>query len=230
MDGLLLVDKSSGKSSFDVIRRLRPVIGVRKIGYAGTLDPIASGLLLLGIGKGTKALTQISDLTKTYVAEIALGVATTTDDTEGEVLSTASPERLAALERKDIEDVLPRFEGEIQQTPPRFSAKHVKGQRAYKLARKGEEVELEPCDVIVHKIELESVDLPRFRVRVECGKGFYVRALARDIGEALEVGGHLAALRRVAIGSFRVEDAVKDTEFERELILRKLLPLPAKGK
>jgi tRNA pseudouridine55 synthase len=205
--GILLVDKPLGITSHDVVARVRKAAGTRKVGHAGTLDPMASGLLLLGLNRSTRLLTYLVGLDKEYFATIRLGQSTTTDDAEGEVLSEAPVEH---LQRADIDTALEPLRGNISQVPSSVSAIKVDGQRAYTLARAGETVELKSRAVTISALEVleerrgEYVDLD---VRVECSSGTYIRALARDLGAALGVGGHITALRRSRIGPYSVEAA-----------------------
>jgi tRNA pseudouridine55 synthase len=204
--GLLPVDKPEGPTSHDIVQHARRALGLRKIGHAGTLDPFASGLLLLCIGAATRLVEFLSDLDKEYLAEAVLGTETDTHDREGEVVRrTPLPEGLGPAE---VERALAGFRGELLQRPPRYSAKKVGGEAAHRRVRRGEEVELPAARVTVHRIELVESDLPRIRLRVRCSTGTYVRALARDLGAALGVGAHLSSLRRTRIGPFRVEDAL----------------------
>jgi tRNA pseudouridine55 synthase len=205
LDGILNLDKPAGISSaraVDAVKRLLP--RGTKIGHAGTLDPFATGVLLLLIGKGTKSCERLMDEPKQYEATIKFGATTATDDPE-------SPEQptphAAEVGRAEVREVLPRFVGQILQRPPAFSALKVEGRRAYDLARKGANVELAPRPVRVDSIELLEFEWPLLRVRVDCGRGTYIRALARDMGAALNVGGYLTALRRTRIGRFDVSSA-----------------------
>ncbi|MCU1417734.1 MAG: truB [Schumannella sp.] len=207
--GILLVDKPGGMTSHDVVARTRRALGTRKVGHAGTLDPMATGLLLLGVNSSTRLLTYLIGLGKRYTATIRLGVATDTDDAEGQVTGTADA---GGVTRAAIDAVLADLTGEIEQVPSSFSAVKVGGRRSYDRARAGEEVVLAPrtvtvsrFDVLAERRENGLVDLD---VVVECTSGTYIRALARDLGRALGVGGHLTALRREAIGVFEVRDAV----------------------
>ncbi|RQP13149.1 MAG: tRNA pseudouridine(55) synthase TruB [Microbacteriaceae bacterium] len=208
--GILLVDKPQGITSHDVVARARRLLGTRKVGHAGTLDPMATGLLLLGADSSTRLLTYLVGLDKEYTATIRLGVATDTDDAEGEAVATrdASPVTDGA-----IASGIAALTGRIEQRPSVYSAIKVDGRRAYDRARAGEEVELAARPVTIHSFELletrragEVIDLD---VRVACSSGTYIRALARDLGAGLGVGGHLTALRRTRIGPFDVADAVE---------------------
>jgi tRNA pseudouridine55 synthase len=215
--GILLVDKPQGITSHDVVARTRKRAGTRKVGHAGTLDPMATGLLVLGINNSTRLLTYLVGLDKEYFATIRLGAATTTDDAEGEVLGRAEPHDVVGLDDSAIAAALAPLTGEISQVPSSVSAIRVDGQRAYTLARAGETVELAARRVTVSALEvLDSrrvagdtgafLDLD---VRVRCSSGTYIRALARDLGATLGVGGHLTALRRTMIGPFSVADAAE---------------------
>ncbi len=202
-EGILLVDKPSGMTSHDVVDVVRRALGTRKVGHAGTLDPMATGLLVLGVGRATRLLRFLGDLPKTYEGTGVLGVRTTTLDAEGEVTATA-PVRVtrAALER-----ACAGLEGESLQRPPAYSAVKIGGRKLYEAARRGESLEAEPRPIRVDRFEVLAFEPPRFDFRVTCSGGTYVRVLVADVGEALGCGAHLAALRRTAIGPFRVEEA-----------------------
>ena len=216
--GLVVVDKPAGMTSHDVVARVRRVAGTRKVGHAGTLDPMATGVLVLGVNRATRLLGHLTLTEKSYEATVRLGAATTTDDAEGEVTGTASA---AALTEDDVRTALRQFEGEILQVPSTVSAIKVGGKRAYQLARDGEEVALAARPVVVHALEAghfrREGDLLDLDLRVACSSGTYVRALARDLGEALGVGGHLTALRRTSVGPFTLEQASADLEHVRLL-------------
>lgn len=205
---ILLVDKPGGITSHDVVARARRALGTRKIGHAGTLDPMATGLLVLGVEGATRLLTYIVGLDKTYEARIRLGVATDTDDAEGEVTAATDA---SALARAAIDAAIVPLTGAIVQVPSTYSAIKVDGRRAYDRARAGEQVELAArevtvsrFDVVAERREGGTVDLD---VVIDCSSGTYIRSLARDLGAALGVGGHLTALRRTRIGPFPVTDA-----------------------
>jgi tRNA pseudouridine55 synthase len=209
--GLVVVDKPSGLTSHDVVARVRRLARTRRVGHAGTLDPMATGVLLLGVNKGTRLLGHLALTDKSYVATVRLGVATTTDDAEGEVVATAPPEAVAALDLAAVRAAAERFVGAIEQVPSSVSAVKVDGRRAYQRVRAGEVVELPARPVTVHEL---TVDDPRpgeghldVALSVRCSSGTYVRAIARDLGEALGVGGHLTALRRTAVGPVGVDEA-----------------------
>ncbi|NTW39766.1 MAG: tRNA pseudouridine(55) synthase TruB [Cellulomonadaceae bacterium] len=210
-DGLLVVDKPSGWTSHDVVARTRRLAGTRKVGHAGTLDPMATGVLVLGIGRATKLLTYVVGADKEYRATIRLGVATTTDDAEGEVLSRTA----ADVGRAALDAGVAALTGPIQQVPSSVSAIKVDGQRAYARVRAGEAVELAARPVTVHGFEVHSlqpstdagVEVLDVDVTVQCSSGTYIRALARDLGAALGVGGHLTALRRTRVGGYGLDVA-----------------------
>ncbi|MBG6214669.1 tRNA pseudouridine55 synthase [Cryobacterium sp. CAN_C3] len=209
--GLLLIDKAQGWTSHDAVARTRRLAGTRKVGHAGTLDPMATGLLVLGINSSTRLLTYIVGLDKEYLATIRLGQSTTTDDAEGDELTRATPEQVAAITPAAVTTGIADLTGDISQQPSAVSAIKVDGKRAYARVRAGEDVQLPSRPVTVSEFELRSsthrdgfLDLD---VRVECASGTYIRALARDLGFSLGVGGHLTALRRTRIGPFRLENA-----------------------
>jgi tRNA pseudouridine55 synthase len=207
--GLLLVDKAAGMTSHDVVARARRALSVRKVGHAGTLDPMATGLLILGVGAATRLLGYVGGHDKTYEATIRLGQTTVTDDREGEVLATVST---AFLEDDAIRTALAAQTGPLQQVPSSVSAVKVDGRRSYDRVRAGEEVELAPRSVTVHRLDVHGItrptpDLVDVDVTVVCTAGTYIRAIARDAGAALGVGGHLTALRRTVSGPFSVADA-----------------------
>ncbi|WP_193609377.1 tRNA pseudouridine(55) synthase TruB [Nocardioides lijunqiniae] len=201
--GLVVVDKPAGVTSHDVVARVRRLAGTRKVGHAGTLDPMATGVLVLGVNRATRLLGHLMLTEKGYDATVRLGAATTTDDAEGEVVSTAST---AALTEPVVREALAGFVGELQQVPTAVSAIKVDGKRAYQRVRDGEEVELKARAVTVHELTVGEVRLGDDHVDVDvsmrCSSGTYVRAIARDAGRLLGVGGHLTALRRTAVGSF----------------------------
>jgi len=224
------VDKPIGPTSHDVVDRVRRALGTRRAGHTGTLDPFASGVLPVCVGKATRLARFLAEGDKVYEATIRLGLATTTDDLRGEPLGPARP---VALDRAQIDEACRRLTGSLRQVPPAYSARRVGGRRLYELARKGVEVEREATPVTVHAFEVRSVSGDRVEVAVTCSPGTYVRALARDLGDALGVGGHLVALRRTRSGDFALDGAVDGSspspEWERALRpLRALLPgLPA---
>jgi tRNA pseudouridine55 synthase len=206
-DFVLPVDKPEGPTSHDVVAAARKALSERRIGHTGTLDPFASGLLLLCVGRATRLAEYFSGLDKEYEAEARLGIATDTLDRDGNVVAVS--ERWSEVTEEGLEAALGALRGDIEQVPPQFSAKKVEGERAYKSARDGRRVELPPVPVTVRELTLTGVDLPFVRFRVRCSSGTYVRALARDLGAGLGVGAHLTALRRTAVGPRSVEGALR---------------------
>jgi tRNA pseudouridine55 synthase len=207
--GLVLIDKPAGITSFDVVAKLRKILNTRKIGHAGTLDPMATGLMLLGVNQGTKLLQFLIGLDKQYVATIRLGAATVSDDSQGEIVATADA---SGVTTSAIDAEIQKLTGEILQLPSSVSAKKIDGKRAYDLVREGKSVELKPKAVLVSRFERTSEPVVvgqtiDFDVIVDCASGTYVRALARDIGNALGVFGHLTSLRRTKIGEFEIAQA-----------------------
>ncbi|MDQ4212387.1 tRNA pseudouridine(55) synthase TruB [Microbacterium capsulatum] len=215
--GILLVDKPGGMTSHDVVARTRRAFGTRKVGHAGTLDPMATGLLVVGIEAATRLLTFVVGADKTYVATIRLGQSTTTDDADGEITVSASADALAAVTPERIADGIAALTGAISQVPSAVSAIKVDGRRAYDRVRAGEEVELAAREVVVSRFDVlddrpgvsgSGAAVRDLDVIVDCSSGTYIRALARDLGAALGVGAHLTALRRTRVGPFDVADAV----------------------
>ena len=214
--GLVLIDKPSGWTSHDVVARLRKLAGTRRVGHAGTLDPMATGLLLIGVNAATKLLTFLVGENKTYEATIRLGAATITDDKESEFTTVASQDAVRALTVSGLESALKALRGPIDQVPSSVSAIKVDGERAYAKVRSGDEVKLKARPVTIHRYEV--IGEPRlvidgentfldFDAIIDCSSGTYIRALARDLGAALGVGGHLTALRRTKIGSYSIAQA-----------------------
>jgi tRNA pseudouridine55 synthase len=209
--GLVVVDKPSGLTSHDVVARVRRLARTRKVGHAGTLDPMATGVLLLGVNKGTRLLGHLALTDKSYTATVRFGVATTTDDAEGEVVATAAPAGVAALDVEAVRAAAGRLVGAIEQVPSSVSAVKVAGRRAYQRVRDGEVVDLPARPVTVHELTVrDPVPGDGFLdvgLDVRCSSGTYVRAIARDLGRALGVGGHLTALRRTAVGPVGIAEA-----------------------
>jgi tRNA pseudouridine55 synthase len=206
--GLVIVDKSAGMTSHDVVGRCRRIFGTRKVGHAGTLDPMATGVLVVGIERATKILGLLTATDKSYAATIRLGQTTSTEDAEGEITHTVSA---AAVGEAQIATAVSALRGEIDQVPSAVSAIKVDGRRAYKLVRAGHAVELAPRRVRIGRFDVVEVrrhgDLLDVDVEVDCSSGTYIRALARDVGAALAVGGHLTALRRTRVGSYGLDEA-----------------------
>ncbi|GGA58755.1 tRNA pseudouridine synthase B [Pseudoclavibacter endophyticus] len=219
-NGVLVVDKPSGPTSHGVVSAGRKALGTRKVGHAGTLDPMASGVLVLGVGVATRLLTFVVGADKEYEATIRLGVRTSTEDAEGELVERASPDELAPLDEAAIDAAMADLRGEIDQVPSAVSAIKVNGKRAYQRVREGEEVELDARRVTIFAFDRlgTPVRIPGepgegpvaidLRVHVTCSSGTYVRALARDLGDALGVGAHLTALRRTRVGAFSIDEAI----------------------
>lgn len=212
---ILYIDKPLGWTSFDAVKRLRGALvrrlGVKKIkiGHAGTLDPLATGVMILCTGRATKKIDILQTGVKEYVATIALGATTPSFDLETEIDATYPTEHIT---RELVEECLKKFTGKIEQVPPAFSACKIDGERAYKLARKGENVNLKPKILVIDNIELINFAPTEITVRVVCSKGTYIRALARDIGHALGSGGHLTALRRTRVGDIGIDNCLTVTE------------------
>ena len=208
---ILYIDKPLHWSSFDAVKRVRGIMARRlkikkmKVGHAGTLDPLATGVMIVCTGKATKRIDELQAHTKEYVATIALGATTPSFDLETEIDATYPTEHIT---QEMVEEVLKKFTGRIEQVPPAFSACKIDGKRAYKMARKGKEVELKAKILVIDEIELLEYSQQSIVVRVVCSKGTYIRALARDIGAALNSGGHLTALRRTRVGDVKVEDCL----------------------
>ncbi len=222
--GILLLNKRSGPSSTGILGPLKRSLDTRKIGHTGTLDPFASGLLILMVGRATRLASLFTALDKTYEATLQLGAETDTLDPEGTIIDRAQPATNEALQ-----DVLPRFRGTIEQIPPAYSAIHVSGRRAYELARRGETVTIPARNVRVDELSLEPIDTTtgRYRMTVACSSGTYIRSLARDVSRAAGSRGYLVALHRRSVGPFSVADAVTPDEFlESESPERFLWPIP----
>jgi len=213
---VLYLDKPYRWTSFNLVNRIRYQLSRKldvkklKVGHAGTLDPLATGVMIICTGKATKRIEEFQYHTKEYIATLQLGATTPSYDLEKEIDATYPTEHIT---REMVEEVLKNFIGEIQQVPPAFSACKIDGKRAYELARKGEEVELKPKLLVIDEIELLECNLPEIKIRVVCSKGTYIRALARDIGEALNSGAHLTGLIRTRIGEVKLEDCMSADDF-----------------
>ncbi len=216
MNGLVVVDKSGGMTSHDVVARVRRLAGTRKVGHAGTLDPMATGVLVLGINRATRLLGHLILTDKSYDATVRLGATTTTDDAEGEVVATASTE---GVTEQQVRDALAGFVGEIDQVPSAVSAIKVDGRRAYHRVRAGEQVELEPRRVRIDSVDVHEVAGDEVRISVRCSSGTYIRAIARDLGERLGTGGHLTSLRRTSVGPYALDTARTLEQLEEELVV-----------
>jgi tRNA pseudouridine55 synthase len=201
---VLLVDKPVGWTSFDAVNKIRKKLGIKKVGHAGTLDPLATGLLIICTGKKTREIEKYMGLDKTYTGTIVLGAESPSGDLETDPIPVADP---SGLTEDQIRAAARAFTGSITQVPPAHSAVKVGGKPAYVLARKGKPVELKPRTVHIHEFEITAINLPEVSFRVTCSKGTYIRSLVRDFGRHLKVGAYLSALRRTRIGDFRIEDA-----------------------
>lgn len=212
--GLLLIDKESGPTSHDIVAALRRLLGIRRIGHCGTLDPLATGLMVLCLGNYTRLNPWLSATDKEYVATLELGATSTTGDAEGEIAIHPSPQ---VPSESDIVDCLEQFMGEIDQIPPAFSAIKVGGVRSHKLARAGKQADLKARRVRIDQIDVQSYSYPHLQIRVCCSKGTYIRSLAMDMGDVLGVGAYLSALRRTAIGSMNIASALRLQEVEEHI-------------
>ena len=211
---ILLIDKPDGMSSFGVVARVRRVLSERaghkvKVGHTGTLDPFATGLLILLTGKGTKRSNEFLKLDKTYEATVRLGATSTTGDPEGEITEKS----VEPVDRAQVQAIIPQFLGEIEQRVPQFSAVKINGERAYKLARKGEQVEMPVRKIKIYSLEILDYAWPELKIRCHVSSGTYIRTLGEDIGKALGTGAYLTALRRTEVGDYSVEDATPLADF-----------------
>ncbi len=220
MDGILNLNKPRGMTSHDVVARVRAVARQREVGHAGTLDPMATGVLLLCLGRATRLAEYLMDSPKLYRARVRLGITTDTDDAEGAVIAESPVE----ADRAAVEAALERFRGPILQVPPMYSALKRDGQPLYRLARRGQTVEREPRRVEIYRLDLTAWEPPELTLEVLCSTGTYIRALARDLGEALGCGAHLTGLVRLASGDFRLEDAAELDAVTPERLPDLLLP------
>lgn len=217
IEGLLLVDKPKGWTSFDVVKKARGILGIRKIGHAGTLDPMAEGLLILMVGKATKKFDDIGRNNKEYWAKITLGNETDTYDAEGRV----TKKHIGEIDIKEVKlkEILKSFEGIQEQTPPKYSALKIGGVPAYKRARKGEDVKIKKREIFIEKIELVRMSLPDVYLKIVCSSGTYIRTIALDLGRKLGFGAYLSGLKRVRIGNFDIKDSVSPDKISvKELI------------
>lgn len=217
---LILIDKFKDWTSFDVVNKIRSQIKYKrnipkiKVGHAGTLDPLATGLLIVCTGKKTKELYKFQEANKEYITKIKLGETTPSFDLETEVDNKFPVNN---IKEEQLINVINSFIGEQEQMPPVYSAKRVNGKRAYKSARKGQPIDLKPVTIEIYNIEIINIELPVIELKILCSKGTYIRAIARDIGLALNNGAHLIELRRTKIGDFNVEDAITVDKFEKLL-------------
>jgi tRNA pseudouridine55 synthase len=231
MNGIIILDKPPALSSARAVARVKRLLPRgTKIGHAGTLDPFATGVLLLLIGRATKSCEAVMDLPKQYEATIRFGATTPTDDPESPPIcwpnhSAQTPSEAPPVDSTLIHNILRRFQGQILQTPPIFSAMKIGGRRAYDLARKGAPPVMLPRPVMVYNIDTIDYTWPDLKIRIDCGRGTYIRALARDIGAALDVGGYLTQLRRTRIGPFAIESAVSLEDLSTDSLMKNLKPI-----
>jgi len=212
---IILVDKPSGPTSFQVVSKIRKITGVKKVGHSGTLDPLASGLIIICTGKKTKEMDHFINLEKTYTGIIRLGFKSPSMDTETELSELALPED---IDEKKILNVRNKFLGEIEQIPPMYSAIKIKGKKLYNLARKGKSVERKPRRVFIKNFEIEKIELPDIYFNITCSKGTYIRVIADDFGRQLNTGGVLTKLRREKIGEYQVENALTIDQFTAQML------------
>lgn len=214
-EGIFIIDKPMGITSHDVVNSVRRKLGIRRVGHAGTLDPIATGLLIVLVGKVTKSFNKFVNFDKEYFATLTLGSSTDTGDAQGKVVKSEPFEHIT---QERIEGVSKKFIGDIDQIPPMVSALKYKGQRLYSLAKKGITVPREPRKIKIYSLEIKKFYPPNVDFQVTCSKGTYIRKLGEDIGEALGCGAHISRIRRIAIGPFRIEEAIKLEEVNESLL------------
>lgn len=204
-EGIILVNKPKGMTSHDVVDVVRRKFGIKRVGHAGTLDPLAEGLLVILVGRATKLFAKFVNFDKEYLGVLKFGESTATGDAEGEIIKKTE---FSHLSEDEIKSAFAKFEGEIEQIPPMVSALRVGGKRLYNLARKGITVERQPRKIKIHSLEIVKIDLPYVEFYMRCSKGTYVRKLAEDVGEALNCGSHMVKIKRLSIGPFKLEAAV----------------------
>ena len=227
LEGILPLDKPPGPTSHDIVAAARRALRIRRIGHTGTLDPFASGLLLLCLGNATRLAEYLTALPKSYTATLRLGAATDTDDSQGTVIATSGA--WSDLSPAQVTAALAAQVGTISQTPPRYSAKKVDGERMYAVARRGGDVSPRPVEVQILRIEIQRVALPDVEFEIDCSSGTYIRSVARDVGEALGVGGHLTRLRRTRIGQYSIDAALSLAQLEDAESVRGALVPPAQA-
>jgi tRNA pseudouridine55 synthase len=217
--GFLSIDKPAGITSHTVVSRVRHWTGVKRVGHAGTLDPFATGVLVVAVGReNTKQLSLVVDQDKEYLATVMLGATSSTDDPEG-IVEVRTVKDIPTLQH--IEEILPKFIGQIWQTPPIYSAIKVQGMPAHRRVRKGQDVQLAARQVLIHAVELVEYSWPLLKLRVHCGKGVYIRALARDIGELLQTGAYVTALDRTRVGAYTKQESLSLEQVEKLLFKNK---------
>ena len=211
---IILIDKPSGPTSFQIVSKIRKITGVKKVGHSGTLDPKASGLMIVCTGKKTKEMDRFINLNKTYTGIIRLGLTSPSMDTETECTEIPLQKD---LDEKKIFEIRDSFLGEIEQIPPMYSAVKINGKKLYNLARKGKSIVREPRKIIIEKFEIEKINLPDIHFSITCSKGTFIRVIADDFGKKLNSGGILAELRRTEIGEFRVDEAIRIDQFDSQI-------------
>ncbi|WP_417383076.1 tRNA pseudouridine(55) synthase TruB [Gimesia sp.] len=222
ISGLLNINKPQDITSRQVVNQVQKLIKPNRVGHAGTLDPLATGVLVLCTGSNTRLIRFVQQQPKEYIGDFVLGKRSDTDDITGQISETAD---CRAITRQELENCLPAFEGKIEQIPPQYSAVHIDGRRAYDLARQGKSFEIQPREVEVYKIELLDFEFPRFQLRIVCGSGTYIRSIGRDLGEQLGVGATMSALVRTRIGPFTLDSALElNEELSLGTIAEKLQP------
>ena len=223
MTGFLLIDKPAGVTSHDVVDAIRRATGEKRVGHAGTLDPFATGLLLVGVGReATREFPKLVGLDKAYDGTLVLGAISDTQDGTGKIIPSPLPTPPTLL---TLQSALPKFTGPLKQVPPMYSAKKQGGKKLYELARQGIEVERPPVDIVIHALELLSFEPPRATVRVRCSSGTYIRTLAHDIGQFLDCGAYLETLRRTSIGPFDLGEATPLGDITKESVENGLVPI-----
>jgi len=220
MDGILIINKPAGPTSHDIVNRIRKITNIRKVGHAGTLDPFAEGILIILIGKATKLQSQFMEMDKTYVGTLKLGEISDTYDITGEIKNLKPKIK---IDKNTILKTLKSFIGEIKQIPPIYSAIKIKGETAYKLARKGIKPKLKPRKVKIYSIKLLSYKWPNLKIEIMCGKGTYIRSLAHDIGKKLGYGAYLKKLTRTKIGKFNIKNSIKPEKLNPLNLPKKIL-------
>ncbi len=212
-DHVILIDKPLEWTSFDIVKKLRGKLKIKKIGHAGTLDPLATGLLILCTGKKTKTISSIQEQPKEYIGTMVLGKTTPSYDLETKVEEGGD---ISGITNSFLQSLIPQFKGEIEQTPPIYSAIKINGERAYKKARAGEKVEIKSRIITIYSFELTNINLPEVKFKINCSKGTYIRSLANDFGSAAGVGAYLSQLRRTKIGNYSVDNALTIEEVNQE--------------
>lgn len=220
-DGVILIDKEKGITSFDVVRKVKKLLNIQKVGHTGTLDPLATGLLPICVGRGTKAVNYLINDNKEYIAEIKLGENTDTYDREGTTIETFNCE----VSKSQFQETIDKFCGEIYQMPPKYSALKINGKRMYELARSGYEFEIPERKITIYEIELLEFKFPYATISVKCSKGTYIRSLAYDIGKSLGCGGHIYNLRRISSGQFNIDKAIDINSCSLEDFEENIIPI-----